>query len=232
MSTMTSPMSTKTSTVALAGATGLVGGLALQRLLAGTAYQNVLVVGRRPPERKDPRLHPLITEFDRLEALPPPTVTVALCALGTTIKKAGSQPAFRAVDRDAVVAFARWARRGGARSFVLVSSVGAAPDAGNFYLRVKGEAEQAVAAIGYDRFVALRPSMILGPRGESRPMEAIGRAVFPRLNPLLLGGWRKYRGITADAVAAAMLAATDGQPGRLVWEYDQLQAAAEGRPPG
>jgi uncharacterized protein YbjT (DUF2867 family) len=233
MSTMGSTMTTtKPGTVVLAGSTGLVGGLALQRLLAGTAYAQVLVVGRRPPERKDPRLHPLTSEFERLEVVPPPSVTAALCALGTTIKKAGSQAAFRAVDLDAVVAFARWARRGGARSFVLVSSVGAAPDAGNFYLRVKGEAEQAVAAIGYDRFVALRPSMILGPRGERRPLEAIGQAVFPKLNPLLIGGWRRYRGITADAVAAAMVAAADGPSGRLVWEYEQLSAAAEGRPPG
>jgi uncharacterized protein YbjT (DUF2867 family) len=218
--------------VALAGATGLVGGLALQRLLDGTTFDQVVVVGRRPPARSDGRLRAIVTEFDRLETLPPPPAAAALCALGTTIKRAGSQAAFRAVDLDAVVAFARWARRGGARCFVLVSSVGAAPDAGNFYLRVKGEAEQAVAAIGYDRFVALRPSMLLGPRGESRPLEAVGRAVIPALNPLLRGAWRRYRGIPADAVAAAMVAAaTDGPPGRMVWEHDQLQAAAEGRPP-
>jgi uncharacterized protein YbjT (DUF2867 family) len=115
---------------------------------------------------------------------------------------------------------------------VLVSSVGAAPDAGNFYLRVKGEAEQAVAAIGYDRFVTLRPSMLLGPRGESRPLEAVGRAVFPALNPVLRGGWRRYRAISADAVAASMVAAaSDGPPGRMVWQHDQLQAAAGGHPP-
>jgi uncharacterized protein YbjT (DUF2867 family) len=110
--------------------------------------------------------------------------------------------------------------------------VSAAPDASNFYLRVKGEAEQAVAAIGYDRFVSLRPAMLLGPRNESRPLEAVGRKLFPTLNPLLRGAWRRYRGIPADAVAAAMVAAaTDGPAGRTVWEHDQLQAAAEGQPP-
>ena len=221
-----------TGTVLLAGSTGLVGGLALQRLLGGTTFDEVVVVSRRPPATTHGRLRAIVTELERLEALPPVPASAALCALGTTIKKAGSEVAFRAVDRDAVVAFARWARRGGARCFVLVSSVGAAPDAGNFYLRVKGEAEQAVAAIGYDRFVTLRPSMLLGPRSESRPLEAVGRTVFPALNPLLRGAWRRYRGISADAVAAAMVAAaTDGPPGRVVWEHDQLQAAAEGHPP-
>lgn len=223
---------TEARSVLLAGATGLVGGFALQRLLDGTAFAEVVVVGRRKPRHSHARLRPIVTEFDRLQALAPVPASAALCALGTTIKRAGSQAAFRAVDLEAVVAFARWARRGGAACFVLVSSVGAAPDAGNFYLRVKGEAEQAVAAIGYDRFVTLRPSMLLGPRAERRPLEAAGRALFPALNPLLRGGWRRYRAISADTVAAAMItAATGGPPGRLVWEHDQLLAAAEGRPP-
>jgi uncharacterized protein YbjT (DUF2867 family) len=225
-------MSDPARTVLLAGATGLVGGLALQRLLELTTFDQVVVVARRPLEHSHGRLRAIVTDFDRLEAQPPVPCTAALCALGTTIKKAGSEAAFRAVDRDAVVAFARWARRGGASCFVLVSSVGAAPDASNFYLRVKGEAEQAVAALGYDRFVTLRPSMLLGPRSERRPLEAVGRAVVPALNPLLRGAWRRYRGIPADAVAAAMVAAAaDGPPGRMVWEHDQLQAAAEGQPP-
>jgi uncharacterized protein YbjT (DUF2867 family) len=228
---MTTSTSGTPRTVLLAGATGLVGGLALQRLLDGTTFDQVVVVARRPPGRTHGRLRSIVTEFDALEARPPVPAAVALCALGTTIKKAGSQAAFRAVDRDAVVAFARWAHRGGARSFVLVSSVGAAPDAGNFYLRVKGEAEQAVAAIGYDRFVSLRPSMLLGPRAERRPLEALGQALFPALNPLLRGGWSRYRSLAADTVAAAMLTAADGPPGRVVWEHDGLVAAAGGHPP-
>jgi uncharacterized protein YbjT (DUF2867 family) len=219
-------------TAVLAGATGLVGGLALERALSVDAFDQVVVLSRRPLPRAHGRLRTLVTDFDRLEALAPVPARVALCALGTTIKKAGSEAAFRAVDRDAVLAFARWARRGGASCFVLVSSVGAAPDAGNFYLRVKGEAEQAVAGLGYDRFVALRPSLLLGPRKESRPAEAVSRLVVPALNPLLRGTWRRYRGIAADSVAAAMIAAaTTPDTGRAVWEHDELMAAAGGQPP-
>jgi uncharacterized protein YbjT (DUF2867 family) len=100
---------------------------------------------------------------------------VALCALGTTIKKAGSEAAFRAVDLDAVVAFARWAKDGGAEVLGLVSSVGADVSASSFYLRVKGQAEEAIAAIGFRSFVALRPGLLLGDRSESRPGDSVGR---------------------------------------------------------
>ena len=147
-------------------------------------------------------------------ALPP--AEAALCALGTTIKQAGSQDAFRAVDHDAVLAFARAAVRAGCRTFVLVSSVGADRSARNFYLRVKGETEEAVAALGFARFVALRPSLMLGERGDRRPGEAVAQAVMPVIAPLLAGPLRRYRGISADAVAAAMIAAATDAASRGV----------------
>jgi len=209
-------------TTLLAGGSGLVGGLAIAHLLAPGAFARVVALGRRPlPAR--PGLGQRTVDFARLDAEPPVRAVAAVCSLGTTIRKAGSREAFRAVDVDGVVAFARWARSGGASTFVLVSSVGADPRSAHFYLRCKGEAEETVAGLGFARFVALRPSLLLGPRGESRLGEAIGKALTPLLNPLLQGPLRRFRAIEADVVAAAAARAALGPaPGRFAWEYGVL----------
>jgi uncharacterized protein YbjT (DUF2867 family) len=215
--------------VLLAGASGLVGGRALERLLA--AVGGVVAVVRRPLDRApDGRLRTEIVEdFRGLEARPAVPAVAACSALGTTMAQAGSQAAFRAVDHDAVLSFARWALAAGARTFVHVSSVGADPRARSFYLRVKGEVEQAVAALPFRRVVALRPGLLLGDRG-GRPVESLARAVMPLLNPLLRGGARKYRAIPADLVAAALVAAAASDaPGRLVWGHDEIVATTPGR---
>jgi uncharacterized protein YbjT (DUF2867 family) len=215
------------TTVLLAGATGLVGGECLTRLLADERVGDVHALVRRPLGRTDPRLREQTVDFARLDAAPVVAATAAICALGTTIKTAGSEPAFRAVDHDAVLAFAGWARRGGADTFALVSSVGADPNARNFYLRVKGEVERAVRAIGFRRLVLVRPSLLLGSRGEPRPGEAFARALAPALNPLMIGPLRRYRAIPADVVAAALVTAALSAPdGVEVWEHDAIVAAA------
>jgi uncharacterized protein YbjT (DUF2867 family) len=215
-------MHTRNPTALLAGGSGLVGGLAIGHLLAPGAFAGVVALVRRPlPAR--PGLEQRTVDFARLDAEPAVPASAAVCALGTTLRKAGSREAFRAVDVDAVVAFARWARSGGAPTFVLVSSVGADPRSANFYLRSKGEAEEALADLGFARLVSLRPSLLLGSRGESRPGEAIGKALTPLLNPLLQGPLRRYRAIEAGVVAAAAArAALDPSPGRFAWEYGVL----------
>lgn len=164
-------------------------------------------------------------------ALPPPQpneqINAALCALGTTIKDAGSQEAFRAVDQHAVVAFATWARAHNCRTFVLVSSVGAAAKAGSFYLRVKGETEAAVCALGFDRVVILRPGVLLGKRAHSRPGEAVAQAVLPIAGRLLLGSWDRFRAIDAGVVAKAMAKASLAvEPGTFVWHNRDILAYA------
>lgn len=213
-------------TALLAGATGLVGGHCLGLLLADERFRPVVAVGRRAIEGRE-HLEMVVADLARLDELAPRPAAVALCALGTTIRKAGSQAAFRAVDHDAVVAFARWARRGGCATFVLCSSVGADPRSRNFYLRVKGEAEEGVAALGFERFVALRPSLILGARAERRPAEAVAQRLAPVISAALLGPLRRYRSIAADSVAAAMVAAArTREPGRFAWEHDEIAAGA------
>ena len=132
----------------------------------------------------------------------------AICCLGTTIKAAGSQAAFRAVDFDAVLAFARAAKVAGASRLAVVSAMGAQPRSALFYNRVKGEMEQALIALDLPRLVIARPSLLLGERTSlgqaSRPGEALAQRLMPRIAKLLP---RTLRPIRADAVALAMIAA-------------------------
>ncbi len=190
----------------LAGATGLVGGYVLRRLLVHSRYSRVEILVRRESPIRDPKLTQRIVDFARLDAdvlgIAPDEV---FCCLGTTIGKAGSEEAFRRVDYDYPLALARLAKGVGADKFLMVSALGADPKSAVFYNRVKGEVEQAIAAIGLPAAYFFRPSLLLGPRAESRPGEKIGIAVGKLIAPLLIGGLRKYRPIHADTVAAAMV---------------------------
>jgi uncharacterized protein YbjT (DUF2867 family) len=205
---------------AVAGATGLVGGRVLRRLLEDPAVGRVVAPTRRPlpphPKLENPIAAGSWPAFEGLDE--------AYGCLGTTRKDAGSAEAFRAVDLDLAVAFARAAKAGGARRFGLVSSAGA--DAGSFFLypRTKGEAEKAVAGLGFETCVIARPSLLLGERATPRPAERIGEAALALASPLLVGPWRKYRAISGDAVAAALIASVRGRfPGALTLESDSLQ---------
>jgi len=206
----------------VAGATGLVGSHLLQHLTASAEYATVIALTRTPVPTY-PKLETRLANFDGLTSSDCRGADVVFCALGTTIKKAGSQEAFRRVDFLYVKTLAEVSRAAGARQFVLVSSVGADPGSSNFYLRVKGEAEQAVTAAGLEAVHIFRPSLLLGHRPESRPGETIAQVLMPLLNPLLLGGMRKYRAIHAAQVAGAMVAAPLRAPtGTHIYEYDQI----------
>jgi uncharacterized protein YbjT (DUF2867 family) len=128
----------------------------------------------------------------------------AFCALGTTIKQAGSQDAFRKVDHDYILAFARAAKAAGAKRFLLVSAMGASASSSIFYSRVKGETERDIRALGFETLHIFRPGLLLGERAEKRSGEEIGAALTPFLNPLMIGPLRDYRSIRGEAVAGAM----------------------------
>ena len=212
----------------LAGASGLVGGCALDALLGAPDIRRVLAVSRRSLGREHPRLANRIAQFEHLEAqIRGASCDVALCCLGTTIRQAGSQQSFRALDLDCVLAFARAAKAANARRFVVISSVGADPGARNFYLRTKGEMEQHLVAAGFESLDILQPSLLLGWRGEVRPLELAARALTPLVNPLLRGRYIRYRAIPARTVGAAMLGATrTGRRGVQRYTYEGIGALA------
>jgi uncharacterized protein YbjT (DUF2867 family) len=193
-------------TALLAGATGLVGGLLLRRLADSADYGEVRVIGRRPPTHEHGKIRFIASDFSNLDAHAADlAVDDVFCCLGTTIRAAGSRPAFERVDYHMVVDLARAARKAGARRFLVVSAVGASQRSAAFYSRVKGRMEAAVSALGFDAVHIVRPSLILGDREQRRPAEDLAQRVAPLLSPLFVGPLKKYRAIGADDIAEAML---------------------------
>ncbi len=212
----------------LAGASGLAGGYALAALLEAPDIRRVLAVSRRPLGREHPRLANRIVQFEHLEAqLKGASCDVALCCLGTTLRQAGSQERFRAVDLECVLAFARAARAANAQRLVVISSVGADPGARSFYLRTKGEMEQRLVEAGFESLDILQPSLLLGWRGGMRPLELAAGAVLPLVNPLLRGRYMAYRAIPARTVGEAMLGAIrSGRRGVQRYTYEGIGTLA------
>lgn len=205
----------------LAGATGLIG-RAYAAQWRGPGRLHLLV--RRPVPAPGPHCRVHVVDYAALPALPP--ARDAFCALGTTIAVAGSQAAFRAVDFDAVLAFARAARAAGVRRFGLVSALGAEARSRNFYSRVKGEAEAAVVALGFESLVIARPSLLLGDRAAlgqpERRGERLGQALTRHIGGLIPAAWRP---IEAEVVARALQrAVAEGRPGTRILPSGELQA--------
>jgi uncharacterized protein YbjT (DUF2867 family) len=212
-------------TVLIAGATGLVGREILQGLLADDSVASVHSLGRRELPLQHPRLVQHRVDFSRpLPALP--RVGEAYVALGTTIKVAGSQQAFRAVDFDAVLAVAKAAKASGATRLGVVSAMGADPASRIFYNRVKGETEAALSALGFEALVIARPSFLAGDREAlGQPLrggEKLALRVSTWLAPLIPDD---YRSIDAKAVARALLDAVPRASGRRVMPSSELRRA-------
>lgn len=213
--------------VLIAGATGLVGGYVLRRMLAHPSYSRVEILVRRESPIRDPKFTQRIVDFEHLDAgVPGIAPDEVFCCLGTTIRKAGSEEEFRRVDFDYPLALGRLAKAAGAGTFLMVSALGADPKSAVFYNRVKGEVEQAIAAVGLPAAYFFRPSLLLGPRAENRPREKIGIAVGKAIAPLMIGGLRKYRPIHADTVAAAMVYVANHNVSAGVIESDAISRLA------
>jgi uncharacterized protein YbjT (DUF2867 family) len=210
------------ATAWLAGGSGLVGGALLRRLLQGDHFDKIISVGRRVLPVRDPKLVQVETDLATpsvFDALASPQV--AFCCLGTTIKKAGSREAFRKVDHDAVLAFAQGAKLKGAHVFIHVSSLGASIKSSTFYSAVKGETERDVGRVGFPSVYALRPSILDGDRGESRPGEYVGLLVGRVLAPLL----GKYRPTPVGTVVETMVTlARAPAPGVHIVEPDKMRS--------
>lgn len=221
--------------VLLAGASGLVGGLVLRELLRGSSFQGrVIAPTRRGLSVEDPRLVAPVVDFASPESgqlvrqavnqSAAGRIDTYICCLGTTIKAAGSREAFIAVDRELVLKLAQLSRDAGATHAILVSSAGASRQSGNFYLRVKGEVEDAMEQQGFRRLDLLQPGLLLGDRAQRRPAEALFQKLAPLANALMAGRLRPYRAIAADSLARAIvtLSATEGE-GIVAHTYDAIR---------
>jgi uncharacterized protein YbjT (DUF2867 family) len=197
------------NTVVIAGASGVVGARVLHHLVRRDDIGRVIAVGRRILPLQHEKLVSKVVDLQNTAAVAaeiPEGTAVAFCCLGTTMKRAGSMEAFRAVDHDAVLAFGQAALAKGARRFLLISSVGARAGSANFYQRTKGEVEDALARLGYAQLTILRPSLI-DDEGARRDYRAGERLVLPlaRIVFAVVGKTRRYAPISADVIAKAMV---------------------------
>ena len=215
--------------VLLVGATGLIGRSVIEQAPSVPGISLVALARREIRLPRGARMEMLLADpadwAGAVAAIQPDAV---ICALGTTRAKAGSEDAFREVDERLVLAVARAAKDAGASHFCTVSSVGADAGSKSFYLRVKGEVEQALQAMKWHRLDILRPGLLRGKRdNDRRALERLGIAAAPVTNLFLQGGNRKYRAIAAETVAtAALQCVREKARGKFVHDNDAIQRSA------
>jgi len=206
------------------GATGLVGNICLNQLLVDNFYNEVEVWVRKSTGIKNEKLIERIVDFSQIENMTASGIDHIYCCIGTTIKKAGSQEAFRKVDYDYVVELGRFAEKHSVSKIIVISSIGAKIDSSNFYLRTKGEMEEDLNQLQIPAIYILQPSFIMGERNEFRFGEKIGQYIIKALGFFLTGKKRKYRGIKAITIAKAMISlAKTGEIKKLIFESDTIQ---------
>lgn len=209
----------------IAGATGLVGNSLLQQLLADNEYGKILVITRKPLTITNPKLVQQQPDFENIEALKTGfQMNDVFCALGTTIKTAGSQDAFYNVDFTYVVNLGKWCETNGVKRFMVVSAMGANAKSGIFYNQVKGKMEAAISQLNIPQKLVFRPSLLMGNRTEKRGGEKIAQVVMGGLGFLFVGPFLKYKGIHADVVASSMIkAAKQDLIGFRIYESGEMQ---------
>lgn len=209
----------------LVGATGLVGGLVLEELLKDDYFSEVKVLTRKSLHNNHPKLKEILVDFNKLEEYKNDIkADLVFCCLGTTIKTAGSQEAFKKVDYEYPLRVAEIAKQNGTEKYLIITALGSSKTSMIFYNRVKGEVEEAIGKLNFDAFHILQPSLIIGERKESRTGEGIAQKLSPVYDFLMFGPLSKYKSIQATQIAKAMVhySKSDAK-GILKHESDELQ---------
>ena len=206
--------------IVIAGASGLTGSACLKLLVDEPRITRIVSIGRRPGNLKSERLEEILLTPDG--HFPPDRASTLradafIGCLGTTIRDAGSKRAFRAVDFDLMLELARLARAAGARTAAVVSALGADAKSLIFYSRVKGETEDALAALGFESLTFLRPSVIDGKRARPRFGEGFALAALRAVGPVLGGPLENFAAVPAERIAAELVSAVIcSDPGRRI----------------
>ena len=214
---------TKNKTALVFGYTGLTGGILTKLLLEDERYSEVKVFTRHDIESEQPKLKVIVNDLDNIDELKEEiTGDDLFCCLGTTMKKAGSKAIFEKVDLHLPVDIARIASGNKVNKFLVVSSIGANKKSSNFYLRTKGKMEEAVSSFPFGQLSILRPSMLLGERGEKRMWEEIGKSFMSFFGFLFRGPLKKYRPVHAEKVARAMIHFANVLNAPVICESDRI----------
>lgn len=208
----------------VAGATGLIGGFLITELENDAAFDAVVALTRRP-KQNSAKINWKVVDFDSKSELENATegADVVFCCLGTTMKQAGSKEAFYKVDFQYVVDLAKAAHKNNVRQFSVISATGADSESKIFYNQVKGEMETAIRKLGFAELIIFHPSLLLGPRKDSRFGERVGIVLGKLFSPLLFGSLKKYHPIHVSKIAKAMVAEAKIKAERtLILEYTAI----------
>jgi uncharacterized protein YbjT (DUF2867 family) len=205
----------------VAGSTGLIGRNVIEAL--SNTNQSVVALTRRSISNLPHNITELIIDFDAFEkhGSLPPCSNVFIC-LGTTIKTAGSKENFRKVDIDYCLSIAKKAQKSGAETLSLISSIGANSSSKNFYLKTKGELEEAIQDLGFSTVNIFRPSFLVGERSEKRMAEKVAIKLAKIMDLFLIGSARKYRSVKAELLAKTMVSKIDSKPGVNYFYFDDF----------
>jgi uncharacterized protein YbjT (DUF2867 family) len=205
----------------VAGSTGLIGRNVIEAL--SNTNQSVVALTRRSISNLPHNITELIIDFDAFEkhGSLPPCSNVFIC-LGTTIKTAGSKENFRKVDIDYCLSIAKKAKKSGAETLSLISSIGANSSSKNFYLKTKGQLEEAIQDLGFSTVNIFRPSFLVGERSEKRMAEKVAIKLAKIMDLFLIGSARKYRSIKAELLAKTMVSKIDSKPGVNYFYFDDF----------
>lgn len=212
----------------------MVGQLLLAQLLEDPYYSTVRTIVRRPDTKKHPKQEVKLVDFADMESvkLALDGSDVIFCCIGTTQKNVkGDNTLYRSIDFDIPVNAARLGQETGCENFVIITAIGASSKSGNFYLRLKGEVEDALEALHLRSVHILQPSLLMGQRNEYRLAERMFQGLFKVINGMFFAGWRKYKSIQGKTVARAMLnAAKSNKPGFFRYTYDAIVRLAGEQP--
>jgi uncharacterized protein YbjT (DUF2867 family) len=207
------------------GASGLIGSLLLKELIRDNRYSTITLFLRKSLSTQHLKVKEIVGDFSNPEKLMNDlSGDDVFCCLGTTIKKAGSQDAFRKIDYELPVLIGNVAKKKAIENLFVVSSLGADPTSSNFYLKTKGEMETTLTQMNFKGLKFFRPSMLLGDRSESRPMETLGKVIMKGLGFLFVGGLKKYKAIHAKTVALCMIKAANTPGSKTVFESDEIES--------
>jgi len=212
-------------TAAVFGTTGLIGNELTQLLSQNSEYGKVYAYARKQPNSLPSKIEHVAFDVSLIK-IPLGVDDVFVC-LGTTMKKAGTKDAFRKVDYEMVVEIAKQAKDSSVKHFIVISSIGADPSSNNFYLKTKGEMEEAVKQFDFDYCGILRPSLLIGTRNEFRFGEKLAIVFFKIFSFIFVGPLRKYRGIKAEDVAKGMIMLTQSGIGKVTVESNIIKRIAD-----
>ncbi|MEO6550510.1 MAG: oxidoreductase [Ferruginibacter sp.] len=210
----------------LFGSSGLVGSNLLKELLDSPRYEKVSVVVRKDLGIEHPKLKILIGDYHSLLSIQADfDADDVFITLGTTKKATPDKDEYYRVDHDYPLLAAKIALEQGAKSVLVVTAVGADLNSTVFYIKTKGETERDIIALNFDHTHIFRPSMILGNREESRPLEKILSKIWPVIKPIFIGKLNRFKGIKASDIAKSMIGAAGKRSGKVnIYHWAEMNA--------